>query len=234
MIATQDYIERKFAEFNIMIFSGALQPIPVRLSSARTVLGQLRYKRRRTFFGGWKYDDFKLLVTCKRDMPESLLEDTIIHEMIHYYILSNNMHDTSAHGKIFRSMMNDINARFHRSITISHRASDEELANETEKRQHYFCISRLKDGRTAITVVAKNRIFSLWDIPRQCPDIVDYKWFTSTNSFFNRYRRSLTFKLYLITSEQISAYLYDAVELVRNGSTISPLSTESSSICEFA
>lgn len=220
MIATIEYIERKFNEFNALIFSGALAPLPIRLSSARTLLGQLRYKRRRTLWGGWKYEDFQLVITRRRDMPETLLEDTIIHEMIHYHILSNNLKDTSAHGRIFRSMMNDINARFKRNITISHRSSDEELSDDTEIRQHYLCISRLKDGRTTITVVAKNRLFSLWETPSKCPDIVDYRWYFSTNPFFNRYRRSLTLKLYLITPEQLATHLRDAHELVREDGII--------------
>ena len=111
MIATIDYIERKFNEFNHMIFEDRLKPLPFKLSCARTFLGQLRYRRKRGFWGKCKYDNFQLVISGRRDMAESLLEDTIIHEMIHYYILSNQLTDTSSHGKLFRQMMNDINAR---------------------------------------------------------------------------------------------------------------------------
>ena len=102
MIATIDYLERKFDEFNHTIFEGRLKTLPLRLSSARTFLGQLRYRRKRRFWGGWKYDNFQLVISTAKEMNEQLLEDTIIHEMIHYYILSNQLQDTSAHGKLFR------------------------------------------------------------------------------------------------------------------------------------
>ena len=220
MIATIDYIERKFSEFNHMIFEDKLKPLPFKLSCARTFLGQLRYRRKQGFWGKCKYDNFQLVISGRRDMAESLLEDTIIHEMIHYYILSNQLTDTSSHGKLFRQMMNDINARFKRSITISHRSSDEEWSDNTEIRKHYLCISQLKDDRRTITVVAKTRLLSLWDTPSKCPDIVNYKWYVSTNPFFNRYRRSLTLKLYLITPEQLATHLRDAQVLVREGSVI--------------
>ena len=65
-------------------------------------------------------------------MDERLLEDTIIHEMIHYHILSNQLQDTSAHGKLFRKMMDDINARFGRNVTISHKPTEEEREKDRE------------------------------------------------------------------------------------------------------
>ena len=85
-----------------------MKPLPFRLSNARTFLGQLRYSRKRSFWGGWKYGNFQFVISAGKEMDERLLEDTIIHEMIHYHILSNQLQDTSAHGKLFRKMMDDI------------------------------------------------------------------------------------------------------------------------------
>lgn len=220
MIATQDYVERKFREFNELIFNSTLPPLPVRLSKARTFLGQLRYRRKRKFFGGWKYDSFQLVISNRRDMDESLLEDTIIHEMIHYSILSNQLQDTSAHGKIFRGMMYDINTCYGRNISISHTPTAEEKEKDIEKRKHFICVSHFTDGRVGITLAAKSRIFLLWDAMSCIPQVEQCQWYLSTDPFFNRFRRSITPKVYCVDREELSLHLGDALPLVCEGKSI--------------
>ena len=56
-----------------------------------------------------------------------LIEDTILHEMIHYHIAVNQLRDTSAHGRLFRREMKRINAEGNRHITISYRLSKDQL-----------------------------------------------------------------------------------------------------------
>ncbi len=213
MIATIDYIERKFSEFNHMIFEDRLKPLPFKLSCARTFLGQLRYRRKRGFWGKCKYDNFQLVISGRRDMAESLLEDTIIHEMIHYYILSNQLTDTSSHGQLFRQMMNDINARFGRNVTISHKSTVTEIEQDSEVRNHLICVSRFQDGRTGITIAAKTRAGVLWkEIPR-VTGVVECKWYLSQNPYFNRFRRSRSIKIYLADKGELERNLEDAVPL---------------------
>ena len=105
------------------MFGGAL-PLPViRVSKAKTYLGAVTYKRKRTWYGKVVISDFKLCISARYELSESLLEDTIIHEMIHYYILYNGLKDTSPHGKLFRQMMKAINEKFARHIAVSHRGA---------------------------------------------------------------------------------------------------------------
>lgn len=121
MIPTCDYVQRRFDEFNAQCFGGELRPIPVRLSRARSFLGQIAYRRERRLFRRDRFADFTLRISTHFDLPEDVLDDVILHEMIHYSILSRQIKDTSAHGRLFRSMMNDINSRFGRHITVSYR-----------------------------------------------------------------------------------------------------------------
>lgn len=121
MIATIPYIQKKFSEYNELIFGGALEMPTIKLSSARRSLGKLRYLKKRSLFGGVKYSNFCLLISKNFDLDEDMLDDTIIHEMMHYYIAVKGIKDTSAHGKVFRQMMKDINLRFNRHITISYK-----------------------------------------------------------------------------------------------------------------
>lgn len=220
MVATLDYVERKFNEFNHTIFGGRLKPLPFRLSNARTFLGQLRYSRKRSFWGGWKYGNFQFVISAGKEMDERLLEDTIIHEMIHYHILSNQLQDTSAHGKLFRKIMDDINARFGRNVTISHKPTEEEREKDREIRRHLICTSRFADGRTGITIAARTRVFMLWNEIPKFPGVVECKWYSSLNPYFNRFRRSQTVKIYLVDREELERQLADALPLVKEGGTI--------------
>ena len=213
MVATLDYIERKFNEFNHTIFEDRLKPLPFKLSCARSFLGQLRYRRKRGFWGKCKYDNFQLVISIRKEMSESLLEDTIIHEMIHYYILSNQMDDTSSHGKIFRKMMTDINTRFGRNVTISHKSTEAEREQDCEIRNHLICVSRFEDGRTGITIAAKTRVGMLWKEMSRVPGVVECKWYLSRNPYFNRFRRSRSIKIYLADKAELEKHLEDAVSL---------------------
>ena len=67
------------------------------------------------------------------------MEDTILHEMIHYWILSNQMQDTGPHGEIFIKKMKEINVKFNRNLSVSHKATKEEHDKDTEVRQHLIC-----------------------------------------------------------------------------------------------
>ena len=122
MVPTIPYIQSRFDEFNARFFAGALPPVPIKLSNARTFLGKLTFTiRRKWLFGEWTYSNFVLRINTRFDLPEQLIEDTILHEMIHYYIAVNQLRDTSTHGRLFRQEMKRINAEGNRHITISYR-----------------------------------------------------------------------------------------------------------------
>lgn len=220
MIPTLDYVKRKFDEYNALCFDGSLQPLPIRLTRARSYLGQVAYKRRRTLWGQVMVTDFELRISTKIDRPEEVVEDTILHEMIHYWILSNGLRDTSAHGPLFRTKMAEINARHGRHICITHRASEDEKDGDTERRPHLICLIRLSDGRRGFFVAARTRLFALWDEVAALPQIAEWQWIVTTDPFFNRFPRALRPKLYKLTEAERAAHLGDARPLVRQGTRI--------------
>ena len=121
---TIEYIQTRFDEFNARYFGGTLPVIPVKLSHAKGFLGKVTYMRcRQGLFRGYRNTDFVLRINVRIDLPENVIEDTILHEMIHYYIAVNQIRDTSAHGRLFRREMKRINAEGNRHITISYRMS---------------------------------------------------------------------------------------------------------------
>lgn len=115
MIFTPGFVADRFRHFNSIIFRGELPEVPMKITSARSYAGKLCARRSR----------FGLRATCELlfsdaiDCPERMLEDIMIHEMIHLAIHIRGIRDSTPHGKVFRSLMNDINSRFGRAISIS-------------------------------------------------------------------------------------------------------------------
>lgn len=69
--------------------------------------------------------------------------------MIHYYILSRQIQDTSAHGRHFRALMCDINRKFGRNITVTHKIADGEGAAkmaDTRRRWRVVALIDYSDG----------------------------------------------------------------------------------------
>ncbi len=87
----------------------------IRVSKAKTYLGAVTYKRKRTWYGKVVISDFKLCISARYELSESLLEDTIIHEMIHYYILYNGLKDIEqvfVNGSMDRRVAGNLNISF--------------------------------------------------------------------------------------------------------------------------
>ena len=123
MIATQAFLDSRFETFNTLCFGGALPPVPLKLGRAVRTLGACTYRKKRHLFGRMEYYGFTLRISTRYDLPEAELEDILLHEMIHYEILVNQRRDTSAHGRLFRARMKEINEGFGRHIRISSRSA---------------------------------------------------------------------------------------------------------------
>ena len=215
MTPTVEYLEERFDSFNASCFEGALPRIPIKLSRARSFVGRLQYKPIRNWrgkvVGG---EDFVIRISTKFDLPEVETEDTLIHEMIHYWIVLNGLQDSSTHGRIFRAKMKEINDLYGRHLTISHRSSPEELDHDTRVRDHYLCVSQLADGRTAVTVAARTRIRSIQRQFRWSPTVRSSAWYHSRDPWFNRFPRCRTPKLFPIDPAALQLHL-DSAEPLR-------------------
>lgn len=155
MIATIPFLEKRFETFNHAYFSDSLAPVPIKLSRAVRSLGACTYKKRRRLFGKTEFSDFCIRISTKFDLAENELEDILLHEMIHYDILSRQMQDTSAHGRLFRAKMKELNEQHGRHIAVSHRFTPEQRAAVSDKKQTWRTVARvlMKDGRIGVKVL---------------------------------------------------------------------------------
>ena len=221
MTPTVSYLQQKFAEYNKLIFGNELPPIDIVLTKAKGYVGRVVYTPAR-LAGLISGKSKRLEISVYRDLPEREVEDTLIHEMIHYYIHHKKLKDTSIHGAIFKKMMMDINLRHGRHITISKRVKREEVYVDNKKKLHYICVSTFRDGHRGITVCAKTRIFDIHRDLKHADVIKSIEWWGSTDPFFNRYPNSQTAKVYQITEAELREHLKDAVPLVCDGRVIKP------------
>ncbi len=224
MDITLDYIAQRYHHFNRLCFGGRLSVPPMRLSRARRSLGQVRYRKSRRLLGGWRYSDFTFVIsaTAARDLTPDEVDDTILHEMIHYFILSNQLQDTSAHGRLFRREMQRINSAIESHITITHRseAKDEAEHPSADKRQNLVAVIRLRDNRWGVMVAARTRLFQLWEQLQSAPQVQEVHWYSTSNPYFNRFPRHTTLKYHPLPAAEIRAHLHDARPLLREGDTI--------------
>lgn len=202
MKANLTFLKDRFERFNTMIFGGTL-PVPLfHISSARSFVGQFKVERR---FAGLRLQETPHLTLSDRyDMPENELEDIVIHEMIHYHIHRKRLRDSSSHGPVFRSLMNDINARFGRRISVRHRCSKEQYDSDTAKTHSIICLCTMTDGRRLVCRASQSKIFELHRAFQEWDKVLKDEWYWVYGSYFNRYRRVLSPRLFEIDAEGLA------------------------------
>lgn len=214
MKPTLKYVKDRFDHFNRMIFAGRLPEVPCALCEVTSFVGQ--YKR--------VGEGHMLRFSTAFDLDERTLDDTIIHEMIHYFIAYNGLMDRSAHGPLFKAMMNSINEAHGRNISISHRTTRSEMAEakSVKKKWHVVAILHFTTGELGVKV-----------LPRVIPKIIDYyrgitgatnidkvELFLHNDSYFNRFPTSVGRRCHSITREDADAHLSSAHRLEVKGSKL--------------
>ena len=198
MIATVSYVEERFAHFNELCFGGELPSVAIKLSRARTYLGRMEYHNVRNLFGRVVgHDDFVMRISTVFELSASQLDDVIVHEMIHCHIACANLRDTSSHGRIFRSIMKDLNARFNLDIRVSHRIPDVPVR---KRGSVWVCLSKLYDGEYGVTVCSEAMAVRLKRLLPRFYRISESRWFVSDDPFFSRFPHSRSPKIYKISA----------------------------------
>lgn len=222
MRATADYVKAKFAGFNALCFDGELPLLPIRMSNAGRSLGMFVHPRRVGLFSRRDPQACHIRISTRLDLPEREVEDTIIHEMIHYWIWYKGIKDSSTHGPAFIAKMREINTRHGRHITVSHRSSEAQLATDRHHRNNYICVQHWSDGRLTLTVSARTCIFDIHRAFTGHPQVECVEWFWSMDPWFNRFPVSRSAKAYLLRAEDFSTHFATATRCICDGRTLRP------------
>lgn len=224
MKATIPYVEEKFEEFNRQMFAGQLPSLPIELSDAKTFLGVCVFKKRKTKEGKMECYDFKLRINTRIDLPEQEVEDTIIHEMIHYFIRVKQLEDVSSHGPIFQHMMNSINEKYGRHITVSHRNTKEQSEQAIDRKAHWHVVAlvNFNDGKTGIKVLPRvlPSILKYYNAVGQDKRVESIELFMSDNTYFNRFPNSAALNVQFIDKAEAVSNLEGAERMECDGAKI--------------
>lgn len=193
------------------MFDGRLPEPPVSITNAKTYLGVCAYRKHRKWNGRLEYSDFKIRISRRFDLSRDEIDDTIIHEMIHYYIGLFSPADMPGHSPLFRRMMADINTRYGRHISVSHRLSTEQQEQAIDNRPKRYIVARvvLKDGRTGIKVIPcmERHIRRYRRGMMASGKVSSIEFFQTTDPFYNRFPSSSAFTVYFPDPDVLAKHL---------------------------
>lgn len=193
------------------MFDGRLPEPPISITNAKTYLGVCAFRKHRKWHGRLEYSDFKIRISRRFDLSRDEIDDTIIHEMLHYYIGLFSPADMPGHSALFRRMMADINTRYGRHISVSHRLSAEqqEQAIDNRPKRHIVAKVVLKDGRTGIKVIPcmERHIRRYRRGMMASGKVSSIEFFQTTDPFFNRFPSSSAYTVYFPDPATLSAHL---------------------------
>lgn len=193
MIVTIEWMEEWFRRFDQEYFGGKL-PVPeLGLTHAKTRLGQLAYKRA-SRWGRTKLYDFKLSMSTYYDMTDKQAKSVLLHEMIHYIIGYTGLKDTSAHGVVFKGLMDKLNSQYGWDIRVSTSTKgwkvSETVKSRKEKKgpQIYLMLAiEMNDGRHYLSRVNPSFARRIENQLKTVREVVSHHWYTTMENYFEDY-----------------------------------------------
>lgn len=221
MRASVAFIKQKFEEYNRQMFGGRLPALPVELSDASRFVGMCVSKVKRYPDGREEHSDFRLRINTRIDLPQEVIEDVIIHEMIHYFILYNGLKDSSAHGTIFMAIMKSINSNYGRHLSVKFRGTSEQHEQFIDKRARWHVIAavRFRSGRMGIKVLPRviPKVIDYYNHVSHAAEVLDVKLYLHNDPFFNRYPTSAAYRAHDIDTATLAEHLLGAHHLSVDG-----------------
>ena len=148
MIITIPEIKREFDKWNGIIFNNELPCPSFELMQTKRTLGQFKWRK----IGKDKLG-YTIRISVFYDRPFEYYVDTIVHEMLHYYIKFKGIRDTSSHGRIWKEKAAEISRKYNLTITRTNPAGGgaseavlEKKASKGVAKYEYVFVCKMKDG----------------------------------------------------------------------------------------
>ena len=147
MILTTDYIKERHRYWRYRIFDEGIWDVvkfePVEFearprSKTYNTLFHRKMIRRKPVDKIIIYRNFP-------DMSVKYVDSLIAHEMIHQYIIQNDLPDTSSHGRLFKEFMQRINEAFPQELKISI-YGEAPILKGAGTKTHKLILLWMKDG----------------------------------------------------------------------------------------
>jgi hypothetical protein len=189
-----------FSFFNNRYFGGGLPQPVLSVGMSRTRLGSLTWECRRRLFrrcpGG-----YVIRISNYYDVDERSFKNVLLHEMIHLYIVSKGIRDTSPHGKVFRLKMNEINADGWAVSVTSRMAGTPKNKSVREKRQRIILAVEMSDGKRLLSVVNRRYVAVVDAAVKRSGNVSSHSWYVSDEACFSDYPAVRTAKGRVVSPE---------------------------------
>ena len=202
MELTAQYLRERFRELNRQYFGGELPEPQLAVSNARTLLGQFSCRRQQKgIFGQYVNTNFKIKVSEFYNQSAEMIDDTLLHEMIHLLIAFRRLRDTSPHGPLFRAEMARLN-RMGRHITISSRTQQLRVAAPNKRKQHLVLALQSVNGQCYLSVIHPSYKKYVESLLLRAPMIATHHWIISEDDYFNDFPQSRSLRARRVTKER--------------------------------
>lgn len=176
MIITLKEIREQFDIWNEKAFNNEL-PVPLfELMQTKRTLGQFCPRK---IMGGYSY---KIRISVFYDRPLQSYIDTIVHEMLHFYIKFKGIKDTSSHGREWKRRAAELSRKFNLTITrtnpagggISEAVIEKKMSKGVGKFEYTF-VCKLRDGQLGAGVAPSTKLYKFKPIFDNWKALKEYK-----------------------------------------------------------
>lgn len=198
-----EWIAVNFDRFNKENFGGRLTPPKFSVNNARTRLGSMAFKWKRSLFKRETYD-YVIRLSNYYDIPEVEFQNVLLHEMIHYYIAVNHFKDDSVHGTMFRSIAQRINKQgWHVVVRTDTRKWPVAERNRKKviTRKRIVLAASTTDGKYFLSVIGPGSVRKVKLQIARTPQIREVRWFESSDDYFQQFPQCRTLRGRIVTKE---------------------------------
>lgn len=159
MTITLKEIKEQFDIWNKKAFNGELPTPAFELMQTKSLLGQFCPRK---VMG---VPTYKIRISVYYDRPLQSYIDTIVHEMLHFYIKFKGIKDTSSHGIKWKRMAAELSRKFNLTITRTNPAgggvSEAVIEKKKNSKCEYVFVCQLTNGRYGAAVAPNNKLYNL-------------------------------------------------------------------------
>ena len=127
-------------------------------------------------------------------MTDKQAKSVLLHEMIHYIIGYTGLKDTSAHGVVFKGLMDKLNSQYGWDIRVSTSTKgwkvSETVRSRKEKKgpQIYLMLAiEMNDGRHYLSRVNPSFARRIENQLKTVREVVSHQWYTTMENYFEDY-----------------------------------------------
>lgn len=199
------WLSTNFNRFNKDYFNGEL-PFPrFRIGHSRTRLGWLKseVKGFDHHHSKDKSEDNRVFTICLSNYwegDESFFQNTLLHEMIHFYIAYHQYKDDKPHGMLFRSQMERLNL-LGWDISVSKKLGQLEPAEKKTNGLRVVLAIVTDNDKYFLSVISQGTVRQLEREIRRLTGFKKHLWYITNDPYFQTFRQRRSLRGLFVTKE---------------------------------